>query len=251
MSRFAFLLALAVCFVKPAGASVGVIDRTGTEMKITDLQFLDEDAKVVTLDQFFHPNRPVLLTLVYFGCPGICTVTLNNLVSSLKMVNPSPGSGFEVVVVSIDARDSVETARAKKASYVKLYGRPESAKGWHFLTGDQANIDRLTERLGFQFERDASTQLINHPSALYVFNPSGKITTIFATTTFRHREIRVALFEAVEGKTQALINRLNSLLLYVYATSWLDQLARAMVVGARLNWDGFFSFLNSATSLVN
>jgi protein SCO1/2 len=204
----AFAMTTAMVTLGPVHAAVGISDRTGAEIAVDKFAFADEAGHTVALGSYFHSGRPVVLTLVYFGCPGLCTVTLSNLVNTLKYVNPSPGKGFEVVAISIDAKEKPSLALAKKASYLKQYARPETAQGWHFLTGDEDTIQRLAASLGFQYERDEKTGIIKHPSALFIMNADGKLTSAFSALNLTHRELRVALFDVEKGRVKALVSRL-------------------------------------------
>ncbi len=174
------------------------------------IHFTDDIGQEFSLAKYFHAGHPVLLAPVFYGCKGICAVTLENLVSSLKLVAPSPGHGFELLVVSIDPEDSTDIARERKAFYLEKYGRLETASGWHFLTGKSGEIQKLADALGFQFERDSSG-LISHASALYVLSSNGVITATLPGPTLSHKEIRAALFEAEEGKVEIFVQRLSAL----------------------------------------
>jgi len=126
---------------------VGIEQHLNTQLPL-NLTFTDDAGKQVALGSYFG-KKPAILSLVYYQCPMLCSEELNGLVSALEMVRYTPGNDFNVVVVSIDPTEGTDLAAAKKRTYVKRYGRPETAGGWHFLTGTQANIDALTKAVGF------------------------------------------------------------------------------------------------------
>src|SRR5947209_8432013 len=119
--------------------SVGIAQRLNQPIPL-NATFTDETGKQVALSTYFG-NKPAILALVYYQCPMLCSEELNGLVSALLMVNHLPGRDFNIIVVSIDPTETPALAAAKKRSYVKRYGKPETADGWHFLTGTQPNID--------------------------------------------------------------------------------------------------------------
>src|ERR1035437_2606968 len=136
--------------LKPAlpGALAGVgIDQRLDQQGSLDLLFKDEAGRDAPLSSFFQRGKPVILAPVYYRCPMLCTQILNGLASSLKAVSLVPGKDFEIVAVSFDPKDTPETAAGKKQLYMRRYGRPDTANGWHLLTGDQANISAHVELL--------------------------------------------------------------------------------------------------------
>ena len=114
--------------------------------------FVDESGKPVKLGDYFG-KHPAILSLVYYHCPMLCSEELDGLTGALEMVKLTPGKDFDVVIISIDPSETPETAAAKKAFYVKRYGRPETAAGWHFLTGQRPAIDAVTNAVGFGYVR--------------------------------------------------------------------------------------------------
>src|SRR5579875_1695650 len=128
-----------------------IVQKLNTQLPL-DAVFRDETGKTVRLGDYFG-KRPAILSLVYYNCPMLCSEELDGLSGALEMVHLTPGKDFDVIVVSIDPSETTELAAKKKAYYVKRYGRPETANGWHFLTGQKADIDRLTEATGFGYVR--------------------------------------------------------------------------------------------------
>jgi protein SCO1/2 len=165
-----------------------------------DLVFRDEYGRSLPLSTYFSGNKPVLLALVYYNCPMLCTLILNGVESSLKAVSLDPGKDFEVVAVSFDPRDTPEIAARKKANYLRRYGRPNTANGWHFLTGDQANIKALTSALGYRYTYDPATGQFAHASAIMILTPQGKLSRYFYGVEYAPRDVRLGLVEASQNK---------------------------------------------------
>ena len=162
---------------RAAGASASI--RSSTSRCSLDLKFKDEAGREVPLSAYFSKGKPVILALVYYRCPMLCTQILNGLAGSLKAVSLDPGKDFEIVAVSFDPKDTPETAAAKKQMYLRRYGRPNTANGWHLLTGDQANIKALTDTVGYHYKYDAATDQFAHASGIMVLTPEGRLSRYF------------------------------------------------------------------------
>jgi len=178
----------------PLLQGIGIDQRLNEQVPL-DLQFRDEAGKTVKLGDYFG-RKPVLLSLVYFSCPMLCTMAENGLLHSLQEVKFSVGNQFEVLTVSFDPQDTPELAAAKKAVYVGLYGRPGAERGWHFLTGDQASIEALTRAVGFRYRYDAQAKQYVHATGIMVLTPKGKIARYFYGIYFPSRDLRLGLVEA-------------------------------------------------------
>lgn len=185
---------------------VGIDQKLGAELPL-GLPFKDEEGSPVQLGDYFG-ERPVVLTLVYYGCPMLCTMTLNGMVKSFKPLSLDVGDQFEVVVVSFDPRETPDLARRKKEEYVKFYGRPQTADGFHFLTGDQASIDALTQAVGFKYTWDDSTQQFAHSSALMVATPRGQLSRYFYGLEYAPKDLRLGLIEAADERIGTLADAL-------------------------------------------
>src|SRR5688572_11303270 len=182
--------------------SVGIDQKLGQKLPL-DATFRDEAGKTVRLGDLFT-GKPVVLSLVYYECPSLCTMTLNGMGKSFKPLDRTIGKDFDVITVSFDPRETPELAAAKKAAYVKSYGRPEAQQGWHFLTGDEASIKQLTEATGFRYTWDENSQQYAHGSAIMVVTPDGVISRYFYGLEYSTRELRLGLFEASDGKVGTL-----------------------------------------------
>jgi len=181
---------------------VGVQQHLNQQLPL-DAQFVDETGKQVKLGDYFG-KHPALVSLVYFNCPMLCSEELDGLTSSLEMVKLTPGKDFDVVVVSIDPTETPELAAKKKAMYVKRYGRPETAAGWHFLTGQTASIDALSTAIGFGYVRvpgpDGKLTQYAHASSLEVVTTSGKVAQYYLGVEYSPKDVLLGLIEASDNK---------------------------------------------------
>ena len=192
---------------------VGVTERLGQQLPL-DLPFTDEDGRPVKLGNYFQAGRPVLLDLGYYRCPMLCNLVLNGFIEGLREV-PSwtPGDNFEVVVVSVDPLETAKLAKLKKQNYVREYGRPESAGGWHFLTGSPESIAALTEAVGFRYTWVEERNEYAHAAVLVTLTPTGRVARYLYGVVFDPRTIRLTLAEASEGRS---ISALDQLMLYCF-----------------------------------
>ena len=160
-----------------------------------ELKFRDEQGELVTLGDYFQ-GKPVILILAYYRCPMLCNQVLNGVVDGLRGITFDAGKEFQVVVVSFDAREQPVLAAAKKATYVEHYGRPGGEDGWHFLTGEQSAIDRLTQAVGFPYLYDSVHDQFIHDSGIMILTPQGRISRYLYGIDFSPRDLRLALVES-------------------------------------------------------
>jgi protein SCO1/2 len=193
-------------------SQVNIEQKLNTKLPL-DTVFKDDHDASVTLRQYFDGRHPVILSLVYYQCPMLCTQVLNGLVRAARVLPLQPGKDFEVVVISFDAREGTKDASEKKASYVKMYGRPETADSWHFLTGSIASIKSVTDAVGFRYIWDAHTAQFAHASAIYVATPDGKLSKYFMGIEYSPKDLRLGLVDASSGKIGTLVDQV---LLYCY-----------------------------------
>jgi protein SCO1/2 len=168
-----------------------------------NLQFTDETGKQVKLGDYFG-TRPAILALVYYQCPMLCSEELTGLTGALQMVTFVPGKQFDVIVVSIDPTEGPELAAAKKRTYLKKYGHPETANGWHFLTGTQPNIDALTKAVGFGYVKipgpDGKLTQFAHASSIQIVTPEGRMAQYYMGVEYSPKDLRLGLNEASANK---------------------------------------------------
>jgi protein SCO1/2 len=177
-----------------------------------DLGFLDETGRQVRLRDYFG-QKPVLLALVYYGCPMLCNQVEQGVVGSLKMLSFNAGRDYEVVFVSFDPRETPDMAARKKETAMSHYGRPETAPGWHFLTGSKESIDTLTKAANFRYSFDANIGIFAHASGIMLLTPDGRISRYFYGVEYPSRDVRLGLVDASAGK---IGNSIDHLLLYCF-----------------------------------
>jgi protein SCO1 len=165
-----------------------------------DATFVDETGKTVRLGQYFDGKHPVLLALVYYQCKILCSEELKGLTGALEMVNYQPGNDFQIVAISIDPTETPEIAASKKREYVTYYGHPESAPGWHFLTGQQPAITAVANATGFGYKRtpgpDGKDNQFAHVSAIEIVTPEGRIAQYYLGVEYSPQDLRLGLIEA-------------------------------------------------------
>jgi protein SCO1/2 len=177
-----------------------------------DLTFRDESGRDVQLRQFFG-QRPVLLALVYYGCPMLCNQVEQGVVGSLKMLSFTAGRDYEVVFVSFDTRETPDMAAKKKTAALSQYRRPETAAGWHFLTGKEDAVHTLTAAANFRYSFDQQHNLFAHASGIMLLTPDGRISRYFYGVEYPSRDVRLGLVDASAGKIGTPIDHL---LLYCF-----------------------------------
>lgn len=177
-----------------------------------DAPFTDEEGRTVRLGNYFGA-RPVVLALVYYGCPMLCTQVLNSLAGTLRVLSLEPARDFEVVTVSFDPRETPALAAAKKVAALERYPRAGAAAGWHFLTGSQESIDRLAAAVGFRYVWDQTLAQFAHPAGVVVLTPEGLIARYLFGLEFGPRDLRFAIVDASAGRVGTPVDQV---LLYCY-----------------------------------
>ena len=233
----------------PSAAKPGLLSKIGIDQRLNehvplDLAFVDESGRDVKLRDYFV-RRPVLLAMVYYECPMLCTQVLNGVTGALKVLNFEVGREFDVVAVSINPKEGPGLAAAKKKAYVERYGRPHTADGWHFLTGREENIRALANAVGFRYAYDEEIQQYAHGAGIELLTPRGVIARYFYGIEFAPRDIRLGIIEASEERIGSPIDSVL-LLCYHYdpATGKYGATAMTMVrIGAVMTMVGFAAFL--------
>jgi len=197
----------------PAGLQGVPIEQNLNHQVPLNLVFKDEFGRTVPLSTYFSGHKPVVLALVYYTCPMLCNLVLTGMESSLRAISLDPGRDFEIVAVSFDPHDTPEIAAAKRANYLQRYRRPNTANGWHFLTGDEANIQALTAAVGFRYKLDPATGQYAHASAIMVLTPEGKLSRYFYGVEYAPRDVRLGLVEASQNKIGSPVDQI---LLFCY-----------------------------------
>jgi protein SCO1/2 len=216
---FALLLAAGAVGAQAVPSATGpaaqnrpaVLQNVGFEPQLNahlplDLAFRDETGRDVQLRQYFT-QKPVLLALVYYGCPMLCNQTEQGVVGALRMLSFNPGRDYEVVFVSFDPRESPDMAAQKKESAMTHFRRPETAGGWHFLTGSKESIDALTKSANFRYSFDEKSNLFAHAAGIMLLTPDGRISRYFYGVEYPARDVRLGLVDASAGKIGTPIDR--------------------------------------------
>jgi protein SCO1/2 len=198
--------------VRPPGLKNVGIDQHLEEQIPPDLTFRDEAGKTVRIGEYFG-QKPMILNLVYYQCPMLCSEVLSGLESSLRVLKFDVGKDFDVLTISFDPRETPEMASKAKAEYLKRYNRAGAENGWHFLTGPQESIDALTKAAGFQYQYDPKTGQFAHTTAIMVLTPGGKIAQYYFGVEYAPKDLRLGLVEASKGK---IGNVVDEVLLYCY-----------------------------------
>jgi protein SCO1/2 len=201
----------------PASVRPPYLQNVGIEQHLDaqvppDLAFTDETGRAVKLGDYFG-HKPMILNLVYYNCTMLCGEALSGLTGSMKMVKFNVGEEFEVLTVSFNPQETPVIAAAKKQDYLKRYGRPNAADGWHFLTGPAESINALTKAVGFQYQYDAKSSQYAHATAIMVLTPQGRISRYFYGVDYPPKDLRMGLVEASQGK---IGNAVDQVLLYCY-----------------------------------
>ncbi len=196
----------------PELKNVGIDQKLNAQVPL-EATFRDEFGRTVKLGDYFHPGKPVILSLVYYDCPMLCTQVLNSLSSTLRLLTLQMDKDYEVVTVSFDPKETPELAAAKKRAYLERYGRAGGENGWHFLTGDEANIHALTEAVGFHYQWDPRLQQYAHATAIMVVTPQGRLAQYYYGVEYSPKDLRLGLVQASDNKIGTVVDQV---LLYCY-----------------------------------
>jgi protein SCO1/2 len=232
---------------EPAALQGIGFDQRLNEQVPLDARFIDESGKSVQLGEYFS-SKPVILVLAYYQCPRLCTLVLNGLVQGMLEMGLDAGKDFQVVTVSFDPHEDWRLAASKKESYLLRYGRPSAAEGWHFLTGEEDQIKRLTEAVGFRFRFDPVQNQFMHASGIMVLTPGGKISRYFYDVNYPGRDLRLGLVEASNNKIGSPVDQILLYCFHYDATlgrysASIMNVVRVMGVGTMCAIGAFVVFL--------
>jgi protein SCO1/2 len=229
----------------PQLGNVSIEQRLNQQVPLS-LAFRDESGKTVRLSQFFQPNRPVVLSLVYFSCPMLCSDVMESMAHALRQVNFDAGKQFEIVTVSFDPRDTPQRASAAKQKYLPMYGHPGAERGWHFLTGDQKSIAALANAVGFHYSWDARTQQFVHSAGIMILTPGGKVSQYYYGARYFPADLRLGLIEASQNQIGRLADQV---VLYCY--HWDPRTGRyGLIVSRVLKISGAVTLLILGSALI-
>lgn len=201
----------------PPGQRPPILSDVGIDQHLNvqvppDLAFRDEEGRPVRLGDYFG-KRPVILALVYYDCPMLCTMVLNDLTRAMNSMQMNCGEQFDILTVSFDPTEKPELAKQKKEQYIRAYRRPHAEEGWHFLTGDPKSIDALTKTVGFRYAWDAKSKQYAHASGLIILTPEGKTSRYFYGIEYAPSDLELSLAEASRGQSRSVADQI---LLYCF-----------------------------------
>lgn len=195
---------------------VGIDEQLGKTLDLS-MTFKNEDGQTVTLGSFFDGKTPVIISPVYYSCPGLCNFHLNGFTDGLKQLDWNVGEKFKLLAISFDSKEGPDLAQKKKETYIKLYDRPDkvaqTTAGWHFLTTDEPTVQAFLKAVGFKLRWDETQKDWVHASAAIVVSPQGELTRYLPGIVFDAKDIKLAVNEASEGKVGSFV---DSLLLYCF-----------------------------------
>ncbi|MFH1143712.1 MAG: SCO family protein [Candidatus Eisenbacteria bacterium] len=199
----------AIAAAQEADPEVGVAEHLGERLPL-DLRFLDPEGRSIPLAELI--DRPTVLTLVYYRCPGICSPLLSGLVDVLEKMELEPGRDYQVLTISFDPTETPDLAGRKRANHLAAFHEPFPDSAWHWMTGDSLSIARLTDAVGFRYKRVGKD--FTHPGLLTILSPDGRIARYLYGITFLPFDLKLALIEASQGRVGPSINRV---LLYCFS----------------------------------
>lgn len=204
---------------------VGITEKLGNLLPM-DAELVNEKGETVKLGSFFK-GKPVLLNFAYYRCPMLCNMVLKGMIGGLKKLPWTPGKEFEIVTIGIDPREKHDLAAAKKETHIAELGRPEAASGWHFLVGDEDEVKKIADAVGFTYQYNRANDDYAHAAGIFTVSPQGKVSRYLYGVEYRTKEIRLALLDASEGKALSFGDKVI-MFCYVY-----DADAKGYVLFAR------------------
>jgi protein SCO1/2 len=190
----------------PEMKAIAIEEKLGTDLNL-ELKFNDENGQEVALSQYYDGKTPVIISLVYYSCPGLCNYHLNGLIAGLKDLQWNPGKEYKVLAISFDEKENAELALGKKENYLKEFGRGQDIKGFHFLTGSKGSIEALTASVGFKFQWNEKANEWSHSSAAILTTPQGKVSRYLHGVIFQPQDLKLAINEAAHGKMGGVLDR--------------------------------------------
>ena len=194
-------------FSPPDLQKIDVVEKPGHHIPL-DLTFQNDHGEVVPLSDYFHQDKPVVIVLAYYNCPMLCTLVLNGLTEAARQIRFSPGTDYTILTISIDPRETVELAAAKKENYVQSFGNENAAAGWSWFVGKEDQSKELADSLGFVYYYDKEKDQYAHPAVLHILTADGKISRYLYGIEFKPKDLELALLEASAGKIGNTVDRL-------------------------------------------
>ena len=190
----------------PELEGVTIIDKLDSQLPLT-AAFRDEHGKAVTLRDVLPKDRPAILQIGYMKCPMLCSLVMNALVRGIQDMDWTVGQQYDVIALSVNPKEGPDLAEGKKAGYVAEYGRPQSAAGWHFLTGEESSIRSVTDAVGFEYRMQANGEY-SHAAGIFILTPDGRLSRVLYGVKYDSANVRMALLEASQGKVGTTLDRI-------------------------------------------
>ena len=222
----------------PQLGDIGIEQRLNQQLPLS-LTFQDENGQTVSLKKYFVPDRPVILSLVYFNCRMLCDQVLTSMAGAMRLLKFDAGHDFEVLTISFDPRDTPQIAAAAKKKYLQMYGRSGGQDGWHFLTGNAANIRQVADAVGFHYRWDDRTQQFAHAAGITLITPEGRVAQYYYGARFFPSDLRLGLIQTSQNRIGTLADQI---VLYCY--HWDPRTGRyGMIVSRVIQVSGALTLL--------
>lgn len=190
----------------PELEGVTIIDKLDSQLPL-NATFRDEHGKAVTLRDVLPKDRPAILQIGYMKCPMLCSLVMNALVRGIQDMDWTVGQQYDIIALSVNPKEGPDLAEGKKAGYVAEYGRPQSAAGWHFLTGEESSIRSVTDAVGFEYRMQANGEY-SHAAGIFILTPDGRLSRVLYGVKYDSANVRMALLEASQGKVGTTLDRI-------------------------------------------
>ncbi len=190
--------------VPPDLSNIGIDQKLNSQIPL-DLPFRDENGNAVTLQKYFH-GKPVVLSLVYFNCPMLCPEVMSGMTKAFRLLKFDMGKDYQVLTVSFDPSDTPAMAAQEKAMQLHAFGKPGGQHGWHFLTGSQDSIQKLTQAVGFRYKWDPRVKQFVHATAIMVVTPKGRLSKYFYGVSYNPTDLRLGLVQASDNKIGSVVD---------------------------------------------
>ena len=230
--------------VPPGLEDVGVDEHLDGQIPM-DAVFRDQTGKMIRFGDLFDGKRPMVLTLAYHTCPTVCSLVLSQTVETLKLIPWSVGKEYSAITLSFDPRETQERTVAKRHDLLNQYGRPDAEQGWTFLSGNDSNIHRVTDAVGFHYHYVEREQQYAHPTVILILKPNGQLARYLYGLEYSPKDVRLGLLEASNGRSITTVDRI---ILYCYhydpnGGRYVLVATRVMQVGAGLSGLALIAFL--------
>lgn len=197
----------------PSGAraqrigEVDIVEKLNERVPL-DASFTDAQGRAVKLGDALRGDKPVLLTLVYYRCESLCSLVLGGLAKAARESGLMLGSDYRMVTISIDPREEPELARERQGRYLQALGAPGQEHDWAFWVGEDAEIRRVAEAVGFKYRYDEGTNQYAHGAAIMALTPDGRVSRYLYGIEYPPRDVKFALIEAAGGKVGTSFDRI-------------------------------------------